>query len=85
LHDLWGHVSAKPIDLIFLQWYNKYNKTSERLEAQDKSKGEKRGAFLSKLFWFFYRGRESGEECEAVANREVLFPCAGNSLFDSGF
>jgi len=85
LHDLWGHVSAKPIDLVFRQWYNEYNKTSERLEAQDKSKGEKRVAFLSKLFWFFYRGHESGEEVGTVANREVLFPCAGSSLLDSGF
>ena len=85
LHGLWDHVCAKPIDLTFLQWYNEYNKTSERLEAQDKSKGEKSVAFLSELFWFFYRGHESGEGVEAVANREVLFPCAGNSLLDSSF
>lgn len=39
---------------------------------------------LGNLFQFFYRGHESGEECVAVANREVLFPCAGNSLLDSG-
>ena len=85
LHDLSGHVCAKPIDLTFRHWYNEYNKTSERLEAQDKSKGEKRVAFLRKLFWFFYRGHESGEEVGVVANREVLFLCAGNSLFDSSF
>lgn len=40
LHDLLGHVCAKPIDLTFLQWYNEYNKTSERLEAQGKPKDE---------------------------------------------
>lgn len=40
LHDLSGHVCAKPIDLTFQQWYNEYTKISEWLEAQDKSKGE---------------------------------------------
>ena len=36
-----GSCSAKPIDPEFRQWYNEYNKTSERLEAQGKSKDEK--------------------------------------------
>lgn len=40
LHDLSGHVCAKPIDRTFRQWYNEYTKKSERLEAQDKSRDE---------------------------------------------
>ena len=49
------------------------------------SRRMKRAAFLSELLRFFYRGHESGEDYDTAVNREVLFPCAGNSLLDSSF